>query len=130
MMKAAEGLGVNNSTIKSELNKLVNESGWKVTPTIITVSQLKTITGISVENIFLSDYSWLTDNMYDGVYSSNVAGTGFGYWISGEEEIEGEFVKAYYVSWDGKVNKTRADSSSFTAPGIRPVITIDKINLK
>jgi type IV pilus assembly protein PilA len=141
-----------NSNIKPEIDKLVSESNWKVTPRLITAEEINQITGktgwtntsgwycleSTKQDSTSSPYcyntgaiGWLYDHMYcvegsnDWKCPNNDTAT-YGYWTSTTYGTAGAGSYVWYVSRYGRLN---LDNASDTSRGVRPVVTISKSDL-
>ena len=138
-----------DSDVKPEIEKLVSESKWSVTPRLISAEEVAKITGnvnwISTRSWYCLEsnkqdetslpycnnkgtYGWLYDHMYCKQYSydwkcyNNDTST-YGYWTSTTYGIAGSGSDVWRVSRDGNLNNSNSNTSG---DGVRPVITISK----
>ena len=134
-----------SSNIKPEVDKLVNESGWVVTPRLISAEEIAQITGktnwTNTGSYFYFDsnsktqtaksqgaskYAWLYDYTYSCPSSGcNIAdSSNYGYWTSTPVGTAGSGSTVWYVSRYGYLSSYNNASSTYY--GVRPVIIISK----
>ena len=143
------------SNVKPEVDKLVSESGWKISPRLITADEVAKITGNTgfsgttskssswfcldtnqsdntnncSKSKGTSKYAWLfdyTDNCTS--YGCNIADSSTdGYWTS--SPMAGSDRVMWFVGYSGSLsdsNSYHCVGCGYSNNGVRPVITISK----
>ena len=137
-----------DSDIKPEIEKLVSESKWSVTPRLISAEEVAKISGnTSFTNISswfcldtnqidntsscsklqgTSKYSWLFDYTNDCTkYGCNIANSNiWGYWTSTTFGNVGSGSNVWMVYRNGNLSYDLANRTTYY--GVRPVVTITK----
>ena len=134
----------NESNVKPELDKLVNDSKWKATPRLITTDEIVTMTGKTdfnssdantwfylhnnINTNYLGNkakYSWLFDYTSKCTsYGCNTedSNASAGYWTATTIGTAGSGTAVWELYENGSLGERYAQMNS----GVRPVITISK----